>query len=94
MGTGCQRHAPVALPTESFGTHCVEFWVGLRACLQGRGKLAHTEIRSPDLPTRSELLQRLRFPDRSIQWVPEIKRPNGETETQQRYSMSRKDIVI
>jgi hypothetical protein len=94
MGTGCQRHALVVLTTESFGTHCIEFWVGFRACLQGRGKLAHTEIRSPDLSARSELLHHLRFPGATIQWVTEIKRRKFGTENQQRYSNKRKDILI
>jgi hypothetical protein len=41
------------------GTHFVKGWVGLRAGLDGCGKLAPTGIRSPDRPDCSESLYRL-----------------------------------
>jgi hypothetical protein len=37
---GGQRHAPAILPPGMRpGTHCMENWVGPRACLDGWGKL-------------------------------------------------------
>ena len=38
MRVGGQRHAPVALPPERPGTHCIGGWVGPRAGLDGCGK--------------------------------------------------------
>ena len=37
--------------------------MGPRAGLDGEEKIASTDIRSPDLPVRSESLYRLRYPD-------------------------------
>jgi hypothetical protein len=57
MGVGGQRHAPAALPPgKKPGTQCTGVWVGLRASLDGCGKLAHTGIRSAVRPARSESL--------------------------------------
>ena len=57
MGVGGQRHAPAAFsPRERPGTHCTgPVWIDAE-------NLAPTEIRSPDLPARSESLYRLRSP--------------------------------
>ena len=38
MGVGGQRQAPVALPRERPGTHCIGGWVGPRAGLDVCGK--------------------------------------------------------
>jgi len=52
-----QRHAPAALPPgKRRGTLCIGGWVGPRAGLDGRGKLALIRIRSSGLPARSESL--------------------------------------
>jgi hypothetical protein len=54
---------PAALnPGNNAGTHCIGGWVGLTAGLDGCGKFAPIGIRSPDRPTRSELLFRLSYP--------------------------------
>ena len=45
-------------PQESPGTHCIGAWVGPRT---GEENLAHTGIRSPDRPARSESLYRLSY---------------------------------
>jgi len=37
-GVGGQRHAPIVLPPERPGTHCMGGWVELRAGLDGCGK--------------------------------------------------------
>jgi hypothetical protein len=50
------------LPQERPGTHCTGGWVGPGAGLDRCGKSPPTGIRSPDLPARSELLYRLRYP--------------------------------
>jgi hypothetical protein len=49
-------------PRERPGTHCTEGWMGPGAGLDRCGKSRPTGIRSPDLPARSELLYRLRYP--------------------------------
>jgi hypothetical protein len=49
-------------PQERPGTHCIGGWVDPKAGLDGAEKLAHTGIRSPDRPARSELLYRLSYP--------------------------------
>ena len=61
MGVGGQRRAPVALPPPGKRpvTNCVGGWVDPRA-----ENLAHTGIRSPDRPVRSESLYRLSYPGR------------------------------
>ena len=65
-GVGGERHAPAALPlVRKPGTHCTEGWVGPRTGLDGCGKSRPpTETRSPDRPTHSESLYRLRYPCR------------------------------
>jgi hypothetical protein len=60
MGVGGQRHAPAALPPgKRPGTHCIRGWMGPT----GAENLAHTGIRSPDRPARSESLYRLNYLD-------------------------------
>jgi len=54
-----QHHAPVALPPERPGTHCIGGWVGPRA---GAENLISIEIRYLDRPARSESLYRLSYP--------------------------------
>ena len=50
-------------PRERPGAHCTGGWVRLRAVLIGCGKSRPpTGIRSPDRPSRSESLYRLRYP--------------------------------
>ena len=49
-------------PRERPGTHCTGVWVDPGAVLDRCGKSHPTGIRSPDLPTRSESLYRLRHP--------------------------------
>ena len=61
MRVGGQHHAPAAFTHgERPGTHCTGWaseplWIGAE-------NLAHTGIRPPDLPARSESLYRLRYP--------------------------------
>jgi hypothetical protein len=63
MGVGGQRHAPPAFTpvkdpvpiVQEAGWASVPVWIGAE-------NLAPTGIRSPDLPTRSESLYRLRYP--------------------------------
>jgi len=83
MGLCCQSNAPWVLPAERLGTNCVGGWVGLRASLEECGIYRTHGTGSLDLPDRSESLYELRFPDSTIQLVPEIKRPKCETENQQ-----------
>ena len=51
-------------PQEKLGTHCTGGWMGLGNGLAGTKNLAPTCIRSPDRPTRSKSLHRLRYPGR------------------------------
>ena len=44
------------------GTRCMGGWVGGRVGLDACRNLAHTRIRSPDRPARSESLYRLSYP--------------------------------
>jgi hypothetical protein len=69
-GGGGQRHALSVLPLgKRPATHCTGDWVGPRAGLDGCGKYRlHTEIPSPDLPVRSESLNRLSYPGLVIQY--------------------------
>jgi hypothetical protein len=61
-GVGGQRHASTALrPRKRHGTHCIERWVVPRTGMSGSGKSSSTGIRSPDRPSRSQLLYRLRY---------------------------------
>ena len=61
-GLGSQRHASAALPPENRpGTHCTGVFVGLKASLDGCGRIAFSGIRSPVRPARSESLYRLRI---------------------------------
>ena len=56
-GLGSQRYAPTALPPENRpGTHGTGGFVGLKAGLDGCGRIAFSGIRSPDRTTRSESL--------------------------------------
>jgi hypothetical protein len=48
------------------GTHCTGGWVGPGDGLDRCGKSRPTGIRSPDLPTLSESLYRLRYPGSSL----------------------------
>ena len=54
MRAGVQRHAPVAVPPVPIHTR--------PGGPQGAENLAHTRIRSPDRPARSEWLYRLSYP--------------------------------
>ena len=93
-GGGLSTQRPGVLHPESLVTLCKGSWLGLRARLDGAENLAHTGIRSPDLPALNKSLYQLRYPGPTIQRVPEIKRPKGETEIQQRSSTSRKNIMV
>ena len=63
MEVGDQRHAPTALPSgKRPRTHRTGDWVEPRAGLDGAENLAHTGIRSPDTPARSESLYCLSYP--------------------------------
>jgi hypothetical protein len=53
-GVGGQCHAPAALPPGRAGTHCIGGWVGPKGGLEVVENLAHTGIRSSDLPARRE----------------------------------------
>ena len=60
MGVAGQRHAPAALsPGKRLGTHCIG---GSGPVWTGAENVAHTVIRSPDFPARSESLYRLSYP--------------------------------
>jgi hypothetical protein len=48
-------------PRKRPGTHCTGVWVEPGASLDRCGKSRPTGVRSPDLPTRSESLHRLRY---------------------------------
>jgi hypothetical protein len=63
MWVGCQRHVPAALPpVKRPGTHCIGDWVGPPGPVwTGAENLAHTGIRFPDGPNRSEPLYRLSY---------------------------------
>ena len=61
-GMGGQHHAPVALlPVKKTGTHCTG-WISPGLAWRRAEHLAPTGIRSPDRPTRSEALYRVRYP--------------------------------
>jgi hypothetical protein len=50
-----QRHAPAALPTgKGPSTHSTGGWAGSSTVWTGAEDLAHTLVRSPDCPARSE----------------------------------------
>ena len=61
MGVGGQHHAPAAFTPRK--NPVPGGWVGLGAVWIGGENLSPTEIRSPDLPFRSESLYRLSLPD-------------------------------
>jgi hypothetical protein len=71
-----QRHVPTALTSgKRPSTHCIGGWVKPKAGLDGRGKSRPNRIRSPDRPTRSELLYRLSYRGPSLKLQPKnIKR--------------------
>jgi hypothetical protein len=75
MWVGGQHHAPAAFTSgkdpvpivQEAGWESEPVWIGAE-------NLAPTEIRSPDLPARSESLYRLRHPGSYIQFVQWLKR--------------------
>jgi len=69
-----QRHAAPAAPYPRVrpGTHCTGGWLGLRADLDRCGKSRPTGIRSPDRPAPRQLLYRLRYPARVVEFNPII----------------------
>ena len=54
-------------------------WMGLRACLDGCGKLAPTDNRSPDRPVRSESLYQLRYPGPRQTQIRELRKYTNHT---------------
>ena len=63
MGVGCQRHAPAALPPGKDSVPILQEagWAP-GPVSTGAENLAHTGIRSPDRPARTESLYRLNYP--------------------------------
>ena len=74
-----QHHTPTAL-TPVKTRHPMYRKLGVpRAVLEGSGILSTNGIPNPDRATRSESLYLLRYSDRSIPCVQEIKQPKCET---------------
>ena len=61
-GVSGQRHNPAALNREGSCSHCIGGRVAPGTVWTGAENLAPTQIRSPDLQTRSECLYRLSYP--------------------------------
>jgi hypothetical protein len=61
-GVWSASHPGRLYPQERPGTHCTGGWVGPAAGLDKCRKSRPTEIRSPNLPARSEWLYRLSYP--------------------------------
>jgi hypothetical protein len=76
MGVGGQRHVPAAFePGKDPVTIVQEAGWSPEPVWRGAENLAPTGIRSPDIPARSELLYRLRYPGPLILAVPTLNPP-------------------
>jgi hypothetical protein len=62
MWVGGQGKAPIVLPRERLGDHCIGGWVDPGPSWMGAENLATTGIQSLDHPAHSQSLYRLNYP--------------------------------